>query len=33
MCDSFLQVTASLNLAEEAKIPKLSAESTWNVDM
>lgn len=27
------KVAASLNLAEETKIPKLSAESTWNFDM
>ncbi|CAL5373144.1 unnamed protein product [Camellia sinensis] len=27
------KVNASLNLAEELKVPKLSAESTWNFDM
>ncbi|XP_021757706.1 outer envelope pore protein 24B, chloroplastic-like [Chenopodium quinoa] len=27
------KVSASLNLAEESKIPKLSAESTWDFDM
>lgn len=27
------KVKASLNLAEESKIPKLSAESTWDFDM
>ncbi|XP_057528550.1 outer envelope pore protein 24A, chloroplastic-like [Amaranthus tricolor] len=27
------KVSASVNLAEESKIPKLSAESTWDLDM
>lgn len=28
-----LQILASVNLAEEKKIPKLSAETTWNFEM
>ncbi|XP_028794489.1 outer envelope pore protein 24, chloroplastic [Neltuma alba] len=27
------KVTASLNLAEELKVPKISAETTWNLEM
>lgn len=29
----FFQVLASVNLAEEQKIPKLTAESTWDFEM
>lgn len=29
----FSQVLASLNLAEESMVPKLSAESTWDIEM